>query len=489
MPAEKEIKEEEKVEEEKLKAEKEEEKLLKEKEKEEKKSTVAGFVGFKPSMSMFSSANVGGAGKIIGIGVLIAVILFLAFFIFGLFAAMPLYWLMIAIGIILFFYVLLFKRKVGAAVMILIIFGGLGYGAWYMQYTSFGKQITGQVQVGGIGAIQGFRTLTGPLNVMSQIFTGTYNPENLWRSDTIESQYQTVADVGVILSDVNPIRDKFDVSQPPVIQGKINAVAFPGQTATATISATCSPAPGSTTACASEDWPCTPSTFSSIREVRNRFFSCASPAAQSAEGVFSVDVSATAKDTWTVAGKQFVFANPNATITLENPLQTWGISTDSLKSWQKGDAFLSLGIGVSGEPDYLDAGSNVPYFLGVHIENPSSNTGTANLNTVDLFLPKALFNNDCNAAANSDFKTCKDAGDLSKLGLKTTAPLCDCTASFAYGETLNPGDSRTALLKLVIDKKLLYGADFGTFFTLATAKYNYVNKQLIAVTVEQIVPS
>ncbi len=440
--------------------------------------------GFRSSMSMFSSANVGGAGKIIGIGVLITIIIILAFFIFGLFAAMPLFWIIIVIGIILFV-VLLFKRKVGVAVIILILFLGLGYGAWYMQYTPFGKQITAQVQVGGIGAIQGFRSLAGPLNVMNQIFTGTYNPENLWRSDTIESQYQTVADVGVTLSDVSPIRDKFDVSQPPVIRGKINAVAFPGQTATATISATCSPAPGSTIACASENWPCTPSTFSSIREIRNRFFSCESPATQSAAGVFAVDVSATAKDTWTVAGKQFVFANPNITITLENPLQTWGISTDSLKSWQKGDAFLSLGIGISGEPDYLDAGSNVPYFIGIHIENPSLDS-TANINAVDLFLPKALFNNDCSTAGNSDFKTCKDAGDLSKLGLKTTAPLCDCTASFAYGETLSPGGVRTVLLKLVIDKKLLYGAEYGTFFTLATAKYNYVNKQLIAVVVEKI---
>jgi hypothetical protein len=458
-----------------------------------KGKSVADMTGFRmPGSPMMKQA--GKYGLWIGLALVLAVILFfLAFVIGGIFAALPLFIMLAILGALLAIG-LLFKGKFGSTAVVIIIFVILAWGAWYLQYTPDGQNLVGQGQVFGVGTAQGFRAFAGPLNIMNQIFTGTYNPENLWRSDTIESQYETVTDVGVTIADVKPIREKFDINEPLVVQGRINAVAFPGQTANASLTAICtieSAVPGVKECKPRDAWTCEPK-FNNIKEIRNRVFSCTHDS-QNCEGaqscVYPVDIIATAKNTWTVAGKQFVFANPNVAVTLENPLQTWGISKDSLNSWQKGDQSINLGIGVVNKPDYLEAGSNLDYYLGINVENP--NKGTASITGVSLLVPKALFNNDCSTAANSDFKTCKDAsaGDLSRLGLKTTAPLCDCTAGLAYGEDLKPGDKRVALLKLRIDKKQLYGADFGTFFVLATAKYNYENSQLVAVTVEKMGPS
>jgi len=467
---------------------KEQEKLAKEQIKETKKeSTVAGITGFAGRAAGSSVVKQAGKyGWLIGLIMLLAVILFcLGTFVGGIFSIIPLYWQMILLGGLLFIG-LLFKGKTGAAVMVLIFFIALGGIAGYLQYTQYGQSVAIHAQVQGVGAIQGFKALTGPLNVMNQIFTGTYNPENLWRSDTVESQYETVTDVGVVLDNVAPLRDKFYSDQPIVVQGRIDAVAFPGQTASASLTAKCtseSIVPGVKECKNPTSWTCQPQ-FTNIKQIRNRFFSCTHDPIE--EGVYAVDITATAQNTVTVAGKQFVFANPDVAITLNDPLQTWGISKDSLKSWQKGDQSVNLGIGVEGvdEYGYLEAGSNIPYYLGIRIENPSS-SGTVDLNTVNLFVPKALFSNNCATAANSDFKSCKDASadDLKNFGIKTSASLCSCAAGFA-SESLAPSDYRHALLKLNIDKSQLYGADFGTFFILATAKYNYKNSELVAVTVE-----
>jgi hypothetical protein len=412
----------------------------------------------------------------------VVIIVFLAFFIKGLLLALPIYLLVIAIGVILFL-ALLFKKKFGLAIIVLIIFSGLGFGVWYMQYTPLGKQITAQVQVGGVGALESFRGLVGPLNVMKQIFQGTYNPEYLWRSDTVQSQYETVTDVGVSLTDVKPLRENFFVGQAPSIQGRIKAVAFPGQTTSVSLSATCGPAPGGKD-CTSKKWSCNPESFPDIKVVKNRYFSCSSPEVENNIGVFAVDISAKVQDTQTIAGKQFVFANPNVSVTLEDPLKTWGISKESLKSWQKGDPYINLGLGAAGvdEYGYLEAGE-LEYYLGVSVENPASNKGPATLKEIHLFAPRTLFQNNCNI--NQLEFTCKNANtqELNNLGLKTTLDLCDCKASSQI--QLNPGDPHiNAFLKLVINDKLLGGADFGTFFVLATVKYDYEIHQLVPISVK-----
>ena len=453
--------------------------------------SVSSLTGFTSGRTMFAAKQVGKTGLWIGLALMFVMFLFaMTVFIGGIFAAIPLYWLVIIIGILLFV-VLLFKGKASTAVMILIIFVGLGYGAWYMQYTPLGKQMTAQLQVGGVGAVGGLQALTGPLNIMGQMFTGTYNVENTWSSDVVQSQYETVKDVGVVLSNVKSVRDKYDVNQQLVVQGRINAVAFPGQTATAELSAKCITAsliPGVIECINPSNWDCEPK-FTNIKAIRDRVFSCTHDGQACEVGqtcVYAVEVTARAVNTMTVAGKQFVFANPDVAVTLDNPLSTWKISRESLKSWQKGDQSLNLGIGVVNEPDYLEAGSGLDYYLGVNIENPASNSGTANMKGIHFFVPKALFNNNCANGGGGDFNTCKDAGDLSKLGIKEVAQLCDCEAGIASNDVLKPGDRRTALLRVLIDKNQLNNATFGTFFTLATAKYDYTNTAPIPLTVENM---
>jgi hypothetical protein len=124
-----------------------------------------------------------------------------------------------------------------AAFLVFVIIGGLGYGSWFMQATPLGKEIGGKIGLGGIGLRGALPAAGGYANIVSQIFHGTYNYQNAWASDQVQSDYAAAQDVGVRLLDARPLRDQFTDKQPLSIQGRLDAVSFPKSNVSVSIEA------------------------------------------------------------------------------------------------------------------------------------------------------------------------------------------------------------------------------------------------------------
>ncbi|MEM2873941.1 MAG: hypothetical protein QW063_00575 [Candidatus Nanoarchaeia archaeon] len=374
-------------------------------------------------------------------------------------------------------------RKGKAVIIFIIMFFGFGFASWWMVETPLGKQLVGKLGIGGVQLMEGLRGLTGPINIMMQIFKGTYNPENLWQSNVVESQYEVAKDVGVTLVDVKALREIFEVSQELVITGRINAVGFPGTEVTAALGA-CE-FDITRRECKSNSWNCIPSELK-VREARNRVFTCKHPPIGKEATPYTVNIEAKAEDTILIAGKQFVFASTDALLAVEpgiSPLDAFGVPANSLKSWQKGDSSVNLGIDISGRPEVLE--TDVEYFLGVSVENPVSHTGTAFIKEVEFFIPAARPNLGAKSA-DKDF-ICNQPitqEDIATLKLPQGVVLNKCVARL--NKQLKPGDFLNSYIKIKIAEDELVGQDFSTFFVLARLKYDYSNSKLIPLTVKEL---
>jgi hypothetical protein len=390
------------------------------------------------------------------------------------------------------------------AILILFVIVGIGYGSWYMQATTTGTYYGGKLAYFGVQTTEVGRQVGGEVNVFGQILQGTYNPENLWRSDTVESQYQETKDVGVRLLDVTPLRSEFATDQELSIQGRIDAVSFPKSNVSVNLSA-CSMTGALADVCpdgGKNEWTCCVGSICSVgettsqltaSEARNRLFSCKHLALGKTNLAYPVEVSALAENTKTVAGKQFVFADPAAILALpsgKDPLDAFGISSSSVKSWQAGDDSINLGLGVAGDPDVLEtvnaATGGLEYYLGINVENPMTHTGTARYVTVELFLPTPPVS----ITNKSDFK-CDPPGvniDLSDLGIEgiQTQNLRHCENT-VWIKPLTPGDRQNLFLGLQISKDQLMGQDFSTFFVLAKVTFDYENKNTIPLVIKNII--
>ena len=429
-----------------------------------------------------------------GWALVIAILVAVGYFLYGMatgfvgfFSTVPFYFQILIIGIILTILVGAATKSGSAAVGIFFFFLIMTFAVWYLTATPYGQHIMGKAEIGGVGVAGSLKTVTGPLNVVSQVFAGTYNPENLWRSDTVESQYETVTDVGVTMLNVAPVRDTFYSDQDLVIQGRLNAVSFPGSTINATLDACHLLDPlDPESKCESENWTCTPNNLK-VSVARNRLFTCnhSSVPFFPEQPVYTVKLTATAVGTQTVAGKQFVFADVDALLALDpnaDQLDALGISRDSLNSWQKGDQSLNLGIGASGDPEVLEADTAdkaIDYYIGVNVENPTSHTGVAKLYSMPdyelvLYIPSDFVQAQSgkqgvfNCIPIVDNKTLKSEFDSMSLQAPQTTNISKCTATIQ--SKLASGDRQTALVKIKVTKEELNNQTFSTFFVLAKLK-------------------
>jgi hypothetical protein len=431
-----------------------------------------------------AGAGAGKRGK--GIAILLVIIAVLLFFLqlFGMFPRYPIE-IFIAFEMILLFLAIIsavlvsFSGSVSAAISIFVIILILSFVSnWFT--TPLGQQKADQLGIGGIQASESLRAVTGPLNVMGQIFQGTYNPENLWRSDVVESEYQEVKDVGVKIISAESIRDAFDISQIPVIQGRVDAVSFPNKEVTVSMDAREIDAVTGYDMVGAVGWTCD-YPFTKITEARNRPFTCEAQDKLKA-GPHAIEISAYSEGTQTVAGKQFVFIDPNILLAMEpgaDVLKELDINKDSVKSWQTGDDSINLGIGVSGDYDVLETGS-LDYYLGLNIENPASHTGTATITTIELFVPSTT-------PGNIDF-TCKDAtaDDFANLNLQGYENLALKKCYVIGTIELTPGNRENKFIKIKLDPKELNNQDFSTFFVLARVEFGYENMKTVPVLVREL---
>jgi|GEM_PF-3811848 len=372
----------------------------------------------------------------------------------------------------------------------------------WLDTTTLGQSFELGGQRTGVQLSERFRGLTGPLNVVSQIFKGEYNPENLWRSDVARSEYQQVQDVGVTMEDVRPRKDFFFSGTEDVeIQGRINIVGFPGTFATARLGACTIVTDQRGIQVCSENpvdvfWGCEPETVQAT-ELRNKVFRCFNTnAVEVGNRVLAVEVNVTAADTRTVAGKQFAFADPDVLVTLDDPLSEFEIPKDAVQSWQAGDNSINVGIGVTGDLDVLEA-SEFDYFIGLNIQNPATRTGVATLKSATFFLPAGSeINNPMTITDPEDFSVplpptntaCVAATEQDFIDLNLQPPagqnIVKCTANFDPRlNILRPGERSQVFLRFKVPEEKLQGQTFSTFFVLARVDYDYTNKVSVPVTV------
>ncbi|HKZ50116.1 MAG TPA: hypothetical protein VJ110_03890 [Candidatus Nanoarchaeia archaeon] len=439
----------------------------------------------------FAPSTGGGSG--LG-GLFIGVIFFLiGLFLFIITGSILLLIGSLVLGVIVFIFLKKPTWRYYFIIVIIIIL--LAYLVFFLFFTPTGSLIRGEAGVGGVQATEGLRGITGPLNLMSQILRGDYNPRNLWDSQEVQSQYVEVKDVGVVLVSAGPLRDEFDIRQDLVVAGRINAIAFPGREVTATIgirTKTTLPGPVGNIieVYLSQGWSCSISQAGPslpVREVRNRPFTCILPAdsefhPQKEIVPYITEISATAGNTQTVGGKQFVFSSPEVLLSLERPpLEEFQISPAVLESWQTGDESMTLAINVAGQPDVLETGAE--QFLGVRVLNPASHTGTAKLSQVQMLVPTPPLT----TIGGEDF-SCRPlvsreeiSSALTDFGINTVPQgqgFTLCTSQRA--EVLTPADPSVLLFtKVTIPEGALQNQEFGTFFVLAKVNYDYTNMKLV----------
>jgi hypothetical protein len=381
----------------------------------------------------------------------------------------------------------------------LVVFFLIGYLIYFLFFTQLGALVLGEAGVGGVQVSEGLRGLTGPLSITKQILTGQYNPQNLWSSDQVQSQYQQVTDVGVVLVSVEPLKNVFDTKEKLTIVGRINAIAFPNKNINASVGA-CT-IEGFPAACNPAGWRCeiagSGSNKINVSDVRNRVFTCEHDAINKVAVPYTVEIAAVSEGTSTVAGKQFVFASSSVLINLDqDPLDAFGISEESLQSWQTGDDSVNVALDIAGQPSVIE--TDVDHFLGIRVSNPPTHTGVANITAVHLLLPTGLPPNGplMRPAGQPDFVThCVDVTDkqrvLRDFGVSIVPAGQDftlCSLNFRGGIRLDPADDEIRFVEIEVPDKVLQltGQDFGTFFILAKADYNYINLRQLPLRVMEL---
>ncbi|MCX6774819.1 MAG: hypothetical protein NTY99_01870 [DPANN group archaeon] len=360
-----------------------------------------------------------------GWAIVIAIVVAVGYFLYGLatgfvgfFSAVPFYFQILIIGIILSILVGAGAKSGSAAMGIFVFFIILTFAVWYLMEIPGGQQIMGKIEVGTIQTVGPLQKVTSVLNKAQALL---YNPDNLWQSENAQST--TAQDVGVTLNNVAPLRDPFYSGQDLSVQGRLNAVSYPGSNVTAKLDACYVVDPLASQDCAG-DWTCTPSSLK-VSVARNRLFNCNhSSVTIPPEGeIYTVKLKATAEGTQTVSGKQFAFADVDALLALDpkaDQLAALGISSDNIRSFQEGDQSLNIGIGIAGDPEVLEADTTdkaIDYYLGVNIENTVSQTGVAEFPNkpgyeLALYLPTYFLSPQ--SGKNEDF-TCTNLTEDQKL--------------------------------------------------------------------------
>ncbi len=414
-----------------------------------------------------------------------------------------------------------FRKHAAIAVPVFIII--LLIALFFWSQTPMGRQMFGSLQSSStVAAAEGLRGVAGPVNIIQQVVAGTYNPTDVWNSETVESQYIQQEDVGVKIDDIAPLRESFLPGQELAIQGRVSAIGLLGKEVTAVISAeTLQDADNKIKSLftgRTEGWDCSERAESasdviSGTDIRDRRFSCTHPHADATTGSLMagesrdipVDVKVQALGTELRAGKQYYYTDIDTFINAgDDKLAGIGVSRDAVKSWQYGDDSVNLGLGLAGNEEVIE--TDVPdsgfkrfenaYYLGVSVSNPATHSGDALLTpgeSLKLFLPSPNPVTIYSDGEQEDFSCFDDSGNAKapareevQLYNLPEQGIVKCTLKGgALGRPairLEPADSKTFYLKAKVDNDKLTGP-YGSFFAFAVLDYNYINKKIATVTV------
>jgi hypothetical protein len=370
-------------------------------------------------------------------------------------------------------------------------------------------------------------------DVIGQILTGEFEPEQLWTSEAVQSEYAVPEEFEFFLTDLSTRKEAFKPYEDLYIIGNVNLVS--GFDKTTTVKLGVEP----TDFCTDEagkwwreykedhsevggildyldgeedksklkecsdgsDWECfitgsqEVNTFQ-MERIYNRMFYCNHTGIYVAkdEVISSLEVK-WEYSTSSVAGMQVYAFNPK---TLErnpgDPLDRFSISKDSLTSWYIGDERVNLGLGLSNTPNnYVRAETGDDLFddinyLAIGVQNKGGGTITG-IESLSVSFPNTA---DIQVATHISKI---DDDDVIFIGPTTevitilgsdvvTKKFTLSAEELSNFESVDPSENVNYYIPFVVGKEYVGNTDFRSFLVKADIRYTYKDGDPIPVAID-----
>jgi hypothetical protein len=409
---------------------------------------------------------------------------------------------------------------------------------WFIYYTPWGDLTMNKIEVAlpGVSEQVDDVGIEHQFNVIGQILSGEFEPEKLWTSEAVKSEYAVPEEFEFFLTDVSPRKEFFESDEDIYLQGNINLVS--GFDKTTTVELGVEP----TDFCAKEsekawneydsnnplvnslldltnlggdsddedflkgcsdgtEWQCfitgsdQINTFQ-MKRIYNRMFYCEHTGIEVSEE----EVISSLEVTWeystsAVAGMQ-VYAFNTETLNRNpgDPLDRYDIDKDSLISWYIGDERVNLGIGLSGTPNkYVRAEVKGDLFEDVnYLAISIKNIGGGDITEIES-LSVSFPNTPEVHVANSISKV--DKSYLTFIGPTTevitilgsdvvTKKFTLSNIELLSFEEIGAAEGTSYYIPFVVDEAYVGDTDFRSFLVKADIRYKYKDGESVPVIVK-----
>lgn len=400
-------------------------------------------------------------------------------------------WVFVLFFIALIILTILFFKGYSRGIMIIILFF-LGFVFIWMTYTGTGKIISASIGTTMPGGFEAMRYAAGPLNIFTQVISGTYDPSQIWNSKTYEDEYAPYTDVGVKVADVRSLRDSYLAGDDIYVIGRISAKSLPDDDKGSNINIGIGWTESDTKL---GKWnSCEPSRVEQTQAYYSRF-QCSCNGSICLGTVDEVEThTAEVKVEYSFTergGKQIYVANYDELARLymqqEDPVTHYGMTRAELASWQT-EGPVGLGTGILGDEDVIATyGANNPnaYMLGISV----TNNGIGDIKTIhnlEITMP-------CEITARLDLKESDFENSTTQPPKLSSLDLCVYSLKTAirdgifngiFGpQTMGPQIAKTFYLPIIVKPEVLRGAAISSFFAKVDLTFVYIDKSDVAVTV------
>jgi hypothetical protein len=421
----------------------------------------------------------------------------------------------------------------GVAFVLFMIFA-----FWFMYYTPYGAMTLNKAEMllPGVSDQVDDVGIEHQFNVIGQILSGDFEPEKLWTSEAVKSEYAVPEEFEFFLTDVSPRKEFFKSDEDIYIQGNINLISGFDKTTTVELGVEpdefCAEESEKAWTEYSEDnivinglsdffnlggdsddskkfdgcsdgseWKCfitgsdQNNTFQ-MKRIYNRLFYCEHTGIEVSEE----EVISSLEVTWeystsAVAGMQvYVFNTDTLSRNPGDPLDRYDIDTDSLTSWYIGDERVNLGLGLSGTPNkYVraevkgDLFEDVNY-LAISIKNIGGGDITE-IESLSVSFPNTPEVHVANSISNADKSYLTFIGPTTEvitiLGSDVvTKKFTLSNIELLSFEEIGAADGTSYYIPFVVDEEYVGDTDFRSFLVKADIRYKYKDGESVPVMVK-----
>lgn len=340
--------------------------------------------------------------------------------------------------------------------------------------------------------------------IIEKVLTGEFDPEELWTSEEVQSEYAVPEEFELFVTDVKPLKEKFRDGEDIVVIGRINLISGFDKTTTVTLGVEPDKLCVDDDTCTSGDWTCyisgsdTENIFQ-MEKIYNRQFNCEHAGFAEPNDVNDEEVITDVRVTWeystsAVAGKQVYAFNSDVLDKEKDVLEKYDISDDSLASWYIGDENVNLGLGLS-QTEEVRARREEDLFksenyLAISIEN----TGSGKV--VELESLSVSFPNNGNILVADQIAEGDDSDiifDGPSTEVITIREVDVTTKKFSLSNKerttkfrdIEPAEHTTYYIPFVVADDYVGDSDFRSFLVKADIRYKYKEYDSLAITVDK----